>query len=51
METFPIVKPKDEERWGKYRTKRVILEVNNAMAEGMRSGREYVTRPGPAAGA
>src|SRR5262249_5306880 len=26
METFPIVKRKDEDRFGEYRTKRVILE-------------------------
>ena len=33
MDTFPIVKRKDEEKWGEYRTKRVILEIYDAMAE------------------
>ncbi|MCC7169021.1 MAG: hypothetical protein IT459_01120, partial [Planctomycetes bacterium] len=32
LETFPIVKKNDEKRWGEYRTKRVILEVFDAMA-------------------
>jgi len=33
METFPIVKRKDEQKYGEYRTKRVILEIYDAMAE------------------
>ncbi|MCX8033409.1 MAG: N-6 DNA methylase [Thermoleophilia bacterium] len=32
METFPIVKRKDEARWGEYRTKRVVLERYDEMA-------------------
>ncbi len=32
LETFPIVKRNDEKRWGEYRTKRVILELFDAMA-------------------
>lgn len=32
METFPIVKRKDEARWGEYRTKRVVLERYDLMA-------------------
>jgi hypothetical protein len=31
METFPIVKRKDEARYGEYRTKRVMLEVYDGM--------------------
>jgi hypothetical protein len=27
LETFPIVKRKDEERYGEYRTKRMVLEA------------------------
>jgi len=27
METIPIVKRKDEQQYGKYRTKKVILEI------------------------
>jgi len=41
METFPIVKRKDEARWGEYRTKRVILEMYDAMTQAMRSGASY----------
>lgn len=33
METFPIVKRKDEAAHGDYRTKRVILEMYDAMAD------------------
>jgi hypothetical protein len=43
METFPIVKRKDEERYGEYRTKRVILEVYDAMTEAARAGVSYET--------
>jgi hypothetical protein len=32
METFPIVKRKDEARYGEYRTKQVILEMYDQMA-------------------
>ena len=31
METFPIVKRKDEAKYGEYRTKRVILEMYDQM--------------------
>jgi len=31
METFPIVKRKDEAKWGEYRTKRVVLEEYSKM--------------------
>jgi len=31
METFPIVKRKDEQKYGEYRTKRVILEIYDEM--------------------
>ncbi len=44
METFPIVKRKDEERFGEYHTKRVILEIYDEMAEAIRTGRPYQTR-------
>jgi len=51
METFPIVKRKDEQKSGEYRTKRMILECYNAMAEVMETGRPYKTildpPPGP----
>jgi hypothetical protein len=41
METFPIVKRKDEHKYGEYRTKRVMLECYDAMAEAMKISRPY----------
>ena len=43
METFPIVKRKDEQKHGEYRTKRMILEIYDAMAEAIRTGKPYQT--------
>jgi hypothetical protein len=43
LDTFPIVKRKDEAAFGEYRTKRLILESFDAMVEADASGREYVT--------
>ncbi|MBW1669069.1 MAG: nucleotidyltransferase domain-containing protein, partial [Deltaproteobacteria bacterium] len=43
METFPIVKRKDEQKYGEYRTKRVILKCYDAMAEAVKTGRPYQT--------
>jgi len=50
METFPIVKRKDEKAFGEYRTKRVILEVFDEMRRAMERGEAYRTRlvPPPA---
>jgi len=48
MDTFPIVKRKDEEKYNSdYRTKRVILEIYDAMAEAIRTGKPYVTHLNP----
>jgi hypothetical protein len=47
MDTFPIVRRRDEETWGEYRTKRVILEIYDAMAETVRTGIPYRTRLAP----
>ena len=44
LETFPIVKRKDEQAHGKYRTKRVILDIYNAMQQAMETGTPYHTR-------
>ena len=44
METFPIVKRKDEAAHGEYRTKRVILEIYDEMQQAMDSGQPYQTR-------
>jgi hypothetical protein len=48
MDTFPIVRSKDEEKYeGDYRTKRVILEIYDAMQESIRTGQPYQTRLDP----
>jgi N-6 DNA Methylase len=47
LETFPIVRRKDEAAHGEYRTKRVILEIFDAMLEAQRSGLPYQTRLDP----
>lgn len=41
METFPIVRRKDIAEHGEYRTKRLILEIYDAMAEAEKSGVPY----------
>lgn len=43
IDTFPIVKRKDEKRYGTYRTKESILQVYDAMADAVRIGRSYQT--------
>jgi hypothetical protein len=45
--TFPISRRKEESAYGEYRTKRVILEIYDAMAEAERSGVPYQTRLDP----
>src|SRR5690606_21613776 len=47
LETFPIVKRKDIAKHGEFRTKRVILEMYDAMAEAMQGGAPYATRLDP----
>ena len=47
MDTFPIVRKNDEKSHGEYRTKRVILEIYDAMAEATRTGQPYQTRLDP----
>lgn len=43
METFPIVKRKDVAAHGEYRTKRMILEIYDAMAEAEANGVPYAS--------
>ena len=52
LETFPIVKRKDEQAHGAYHTKRVILDIYDAMQQAMEAGTPYHTRldPPPAYG-
>jgi hypothetical protein len=47
MDTFPIVRRKDEQQFGSYRTKETILEIYDAMAEATRTGQEYGSRLDP----
>jgi hypothetical protein len=47
MDTFPIVRRKDEQQFGEYRTKRVILEIYDAMADAELTGVAYQTRLDP----
>ncbi|MBK9968584.1 MAG: hypothetical protein IPP07_28450 [Holophagales bacterium] len=47
LDTFPIVRKNDEKAHGEYRTKRVILEVYDAMAESIRTDQPYQTRLDP----
>lgn len=43
MDTFPIVRRRDEAVHGEYRTKRLILEAFDAMQHAMETGAEYQT--------
>ena len=43
METFPIVKRKDEQQYGSYRTKELILEIYDKMNESIQTGQPYKT--------
>ncbi|HLA80248.1 MAG TPA: N-6 DNA methylase, partial [Thermoleophilia bacterium] len=49
METFPIVKQKDEDLSGEYHTKRVILEIYDEMHRAITTGMPYKTRLDPPA--
>jgi len=41
LDAFPVVRKKDEAAHGEYRTKRVILEIYDRMAEAIRTGVPY----------
>jgi hypothetical protein len=47
MDTFPIVRRRDEQAHGEYRTKRLILEIYDELAEAIATGRPYQTRLDP----
>ena len=47
LETFPIVKRKDEHQYGEYRTRRLILEMYDEMASAIRARAAYQTRLDP----
>jgi hypothetical protein len=46
LESFPVVKKRDIRDHGEYRTKCIILEYYDALAEAARIGRPYVMRSG-----
>jgi hypothetical protein len=50
MDTFPIVKRKDQDHFGEYRTKRVIREIYDEMEQAKRTGRAFQTRLDPPPG-
>ncbi len=50
MDTFPIVRRKDEAEYGEYRTKRVILEMFDAMQEAIDTRVAYQTPIDPPPG-
>jgi N-6 DNA Methylase len=50
METFPIVKRKDIQQYGTFRTKDLILQIYDAMAEATRTGKPYETILAPPPG-
>ena len=47
METLPLVRGKDEQQYGEYRTKRVILEIYDELHRAMETGERYQTRLEP----
>lgn len=47
MDTFPIVRRHDDEHQGEYRTKRVVLEIYDAMQVSFTAGEPYQTRLDP----
>jgi len=47
LDTFPIVREKDEKTHGEYRTKRVILEIYDALQQAIDTGIPYATRLDP----
>ena len=47
MDTFPIVRRREEHQFGEYRTKRVILEIYDALTAAARTGVPYQTRLDP----
>ena len=47
LDTFPIVRRKDEANHGEYRTKYTILDIHNAMQASIATGEPYRTRLDP----
>ena len=51
LDTFLIVKRNDETRHGEYRTKRVVLEIYDALARSLATGIPYTSPLNPLPGA
>jgi hypothetical protein len=47
LDTFPKIRKRDEQQYGAYRTKRLILEMYDYMAEAERTGIPYQSRLDP----
>jgi hypothetical protein len=47
LDSFDVVRRRDEGEHGEFRSKRVILEIYDAMAEAARTGKPYQTRLDP----
>lgn len=47
LDSFPIVRRGDEDLWGEYRTKRVILEIYDRMQRAIETGEPYQTMLDP----
>lgn len=47
LDTFPIVKHKDEKKFGKYRSKDQILAIYDAMSGAIHTGQPYQTLLNP----
>lgn len=50
LDTFPVLRRKEEAAFGEYRTKRLILEVGDSMAKAIASGSPYNTMLSPPPG-
>lgn len=50
LDTFRLIRDRDEKSHGEYRTKHVVLEIYDAMAEAARTGIPYATRLEPPPG-
>jgi hypothetical protein len=48
MDSFRLVRDSDEAEYGEYRTKRLILEIYDELAQAIATGRPYQTRLDPA---
>jgi hypothetical protein len=47
LETFPIVRRRDEQSYGEYRTKRLVLELYDQMIQAIQNGLPYQSRLDP----